>query len=285
MKVRIVPLLLASAALSGCGAMTSADDAAGRPTMVASFYPLAWATEQVAGEEYDVINLTSAGGEPHDLELGIRQTAAIEDADLVVYESGFQPAVDSGVENLADGAVVDARSSVPISNGDAHFWLDPLLMADLADAVADQLTEIAPEDAAGFEERAAALRATLIELDAAYSDGLAGCARTDVIVSHAAYGYLERYGPRFAAITTTPDTEPNPGDLARLQELVDREDVTTVFYEPLEGPDAAESVARDLGLETALLDPIEGLSDQTSDEDYLSLMRTNLAALQSANGC
>ena len=66
---------------------------------------------------------------------------------------------------------------------------------------------------------------------------------------------------------------------------MDREDVTTVFYEPLEGPDAAESVARDLGLETALLDPIEGLSDQTSDEDYLSFMRTNLAALQSANGC
>ena len=106
-----------------------------------------------------------------------------------------------------------------------------------------------------------------------------------MIVSHDAYGYLERYGPRFTAITTNPDTEPTPRDLARLADLVDRTDVTTVFYEPLEGPDAAESVARDLLLDTAVLDPIEGLTDQTAGEDYLSLMSANLAALQTANGC
>ena len=47
----------------------------------------------------------------------------------------------------------------------------------------------------------------------------------------------------------------------------------------------ADTLASDLGLETAVLDPIEGLSDDTADEDYLSLMRANLAALQEANGC
>ena len=38
-------------------------------------------------------------------------------------------------------------------------------------------------------------------------------------------------------------------------------------------------------MSTAVLDPIEGLSDATADEDYLSLMRANLAALKEANGC
>jgi zinc transport system substrate-binding protein len=47
----------------------------------------------------------------------------------------------------------------------------------------------------------------------------------------------------------------------------------------------AETLADDLGVETAVLDPIEGLSDETADEDYLSLMRENLTALQQANGC
>jgi len=47
----------------------------------------------------------------------------------------------------------------------------------------------------------------------------------------------------------------------------------------------AETLAADLGVETAVLDPIEGLSDETADEDYLSLMRENLTALQKANGC
>ena len=40
-----------------------------------------------------------------------------------------------------------------------------------------------------------------------------------------------------------------------------------------------------MGITTAVLDPIEGLSDETADEDYLSLMRENLAALEEANGC
>jgi zinc transport system substrate-binding protein len=38
-------------------------------------------------------------------------------------------------------------------------------------------------------------------------------------------------------------------------------------------------------VKSALLDPIEGLTDETADEDYLSLMRTNLSALEEANGC
>ena len=286
MKWWLAPVLAASTVLSGCAAMTGGTpDRDGEVTVVASFYPLAWVAGQVAGEGYDVRNLTSAGGEPHDLELGISQTAEVEDADLVVFESGFQPAVDTAVDNLAQGDVLDTRTVVPVTDANPHFWLDPLLMADLADEIADRLAVIAPADAAGFAERATALRAELGALDRAYADGLAGCARRDAIVSHDAYGFLERYGPRFTAIAPTPDTEPNPRDLGRLADLVEREDVTTVFYEPLEGPDAAESVAGDLGLATALLDPIEGLTDQTADEDYLSLMAANLAALRTANGC
>jgi zinc transport system substrate-binding protein len=34
-----------------------------------------------------------------------------------------------------------------------------------------------------------------------------------------------------------------------------------------------------------VLDPIEGLSDATADQDYVSLMRRNLKTLQQANGC
>lgn len=294
--------LVAGLSLSGCAALTETDPADdGEVRIVASLYPLAWATEQVAGNGYDVTNLTTPGGEPHDLELGVRQTADVETADVVVYESGFQPAVDEAVAELAAGAVVDAHDVIPEPLGsrhddadhddheeghvDPHFWLDPLVLADLGDAVAEELAVVAPEDADGFAARAAELRETLERLDQEWTDGLAHCERHVVIVGHAAYGYLARYGPSFAAITATPDTEPTPADLARLADLVRTEEVTTVFYEPLGGPDVVESVARDLDLDVAVLDPIEGLTDLTADEDYLSLMRANLASLQEANGC
>ena len=83
----------------------------------------------------------------------------------------------------------------------------------------------------------------------------------------------------------TIGAEPTPADLGELQALIRDEGVTTVFGETLAPRALSETLARDTGVDTAVLDPIEGLSDDTADEDYLSLMEANLEALQEANGC
>ena len=115
----------------------------------------------------------------------------------------------------------------------------------------------------------------------------AGLERDVVVVSHDAFGYLgDRYGLDIHGIAgLSPDAEPGPADIAELQELIDAEGVTTVFSETLVSPATAETLAQDAGVGTDVLDPLEGLSDETADEDYLSIMRSNLASLQEANGC
>jgi zinc transport system substrate-binding protein len=159
-------------------------------------------------------------------------------------------------------------------------------MADLGDAVAQQLAELDPDRAATYEDNAAELRRQLEELDQSYTDGLARCERSTTVVSHEAFSYLARYGLTFEAIAgLSPDAEPTPADLAQLQELITEDGITTVFAERLASRKMADSLAGDLGLETAVLDPIEGLSDETADDDYLSLMGQNLDALRKANGC
>ena len=295
--------LAATVLLGGCAAL--GDDGAGDSrSAVAAFYPLAWVTERVAGDGWEVTNLTAPGTEPHDLALDIQQTAALAEADLVVLEHDFQPAVDETVEvNAPEAAVVDAADVVDLvptsehehehdeaghAHGDLdlHFWQDPLLMADLGDAVADRLAELDPDAAATYEDNAAALRDELETLDQEYADGLAQCERTTTVVSHEAFSYLARYGLRFEAIAgLSPDAEPTPADLARLQQLITEDGITTVFSERLASSKLADSLAGDLGLETAVLDPIEGLSDETADDDYRSLMGQNLDALRKANGC
>jgi len=106
------------------------------------------------------------------------------------------------------------------------------------------------------------------------------------VVSHDAFGYLAKYGLYLEPIAgLSPEAEPTPADLARLESLIKTEGITTVFSETLVSPKMSETLANDLGIETAVLDPIEGLSDETADEDYLSLMRANLSALRKANGC
>ncbi|MET1058757.1 MAG: metal ABC transporter substrate-binding protein [Nocardioides sp.] len=305
-----VPRALAGAAavtllLAGCSALTGGSGGGG-DRVVAAFYPLAWVTGRVAGEHYQVTNLTRPGGEPHDLELSIKETADVEDAALVVFEHDFQPAVDAAVDQNAEGEVLDVADVVELrpfadhegeghegeghdhgdSGLDPHFWLDPLLMADVADAVADELSGLDPDHADEYAGNAADVRDDLTALDREYADGLADCELHTVVVNHDAFGYLSRYGLHLEPIVgLTPEAEPTPADLARLQDLVRIDDITTLFAESLGSPKAAESLAGDLGVNVEVLDPIEGLSDATADEDYLSLMRQNLEKLQEANQC
>jgi zinc transport system substrate-binding protein len=141
----------------------------------------------------------------------------------------------------------------------------------------------------GKPQSANALAARVLRLDRAYRAGLAHCARREFVTSHAAFGYLAaRYGLRQLAITgIDPESEPAPQRLATLVQLVRREHITTVFFERLVSPKLAETVARESGARTAVLDPIEGLtpSEARRGETYLSLMRRNLSQLRSALGC
>jgi zinc transport system substrate-binding protein len=295
--MKLLAALPALLLVSGCAAFTDDSVGLGNGVQVATaFYPLQYAAERVAGGHAEVENLTAPGGEPHDLELTIRETAEVAQADLVVYERGFQPSVDDAVDENAEGDVVDAAEVVDLvpfrehgvdsGEDDPHFWQDPLLLAEVGDAVADRLSELDPDHADDYAANAAALRADLERLDEEYAAGLAHCERDTVVVSHDAFGYLQRYGLRMEAILgLAPDAEPTPADLGRLQDLVRSEGITTVFSESLVSPAVADSLARDTGVASKVLDPIEGLSDETAGEDYLSLMRANLQALREANGC
>jgi len=289
--------VLLSSVLSGCAAFTddSATSADG-VEVAAAFYPLQYVAGRVAGDHATVENLTAPGGEPHDLELNPNETAEVARADLVVYERGFQPSVDDAADENASGDTLDVADVVDLvpfrdhgvdsDEDDPHFWQDPLLLADVGDAVADQLAKVDPANADDYEAKAADLRTDLETVDQEYADGLSGCARDTIVVSHDAFGYLQRYGLTMDAILgLSPDSEPTPADLARLQDVIRDEGVTTVFSESLASPESAEALASDMGVRSEVLDPIEGLTDDTADSDYLSLMRSNLAALEQANGC
>ena len=289
--MRLAATLLLLPALTGCGAL--ADTGPG-VQVAAGFYPLQYVAERVAGNDAQVEVLTQPGAEPHDATLSVRETALVAEADVVVVAGGVQPSVDDAVTNAAEGATIVDTSSADfetsnnpaIRPNDPHFWLDPLLMADLGDEVADALVGVDPDHADTYRDNAADLRTDLQGLDRAYEEGLADCERSTVVVSHDAFGYLDRYGLQFAPVAgLSPGAEPTPADLSRLQDLIRVEGITTVFSERLVSPQLTETLADDLGIRTAVLDPIEGLTEETANEDYLSLMRANLAALEKANDC
>jgi zinc transport system substrate-binding protein len=278
---RIVLILVSAGILSGCGAAGSG----GGKSVVAAFYPLAYAAERIGGPTVSVENLTPPGAEPHDLELTPREVARIEKASVVLYLShGFQPAVSKAVEQ-AGGKKVDILAGLPLHaaeeaglTADPHVWLDPILFATVATRIG-----------AALHRPSAALVADLHAVDAEYRQGLSACKRHEIVTSHAAFGYVAaRYGLKQVAITgLAPESEPTPRQLARVIQTVRRTHATTVFFERLVSPRLADTVAREVGARTAVLDPIEGLtpSEQERGDTYLTLMRSNLAALRKALAC
>lgn len=314
-----LPLLAVGAlALAGCGSEGGGPSADGRLRVEAAFYPLQWVAEQVGGEHVEVGNLTSPGAEPHDLELTPRDVAGLSDADLVVYLGGFQPAVDDAVGGVPNGFdVADAAALDLVVDGDhgagddhgeeapghreddghdhdgeagaidPHFWLDPTKLADVATALADELADRDPENAADYRAGAEALGTRLTDLDADLAAGLADCESTDLVTSHEAFGYLaQRYDLDQVGIAgLTPEHEPSAADLAEVTRFVEEHGVRTIYFETLVSPAVAETVATEAGVGTAVLDPLEGLTDDSEGADYLEVMRANLANLRAGQPC
>jgi zinc transport system substrate-binding protein len=280
---RIVLILVSALLLAGCGAGGSS----GKNSVVAAFYPLAYAAERIGGPSFQVENLTPPGAEPHDLELTPREVGRIVNASVVLYLShGFQPAVSKAV-GQARGRKVDVLAGLPLHRNvggeagltaDPHVWLDPLLFARIGTKIG-----------AALHRPSSAFVADMRKVDQAYRNGLRDCKRREIVTSHAAFGYLAaRYGLEQVAITgLAPESEPSPKQLARVVEIVRRTHATTVFFETLVSPRLAETVAREVGARTAVLDPIEGLTpdEQKQGDDYLTLMRRNLVALRKALAC
>ncbi|HEU5264531.1 MAG TPA: zinc ABC transporter substrate-binding protein [Gaiellaceae bacterium] len=271
--MRIVSILAATLCLAGCGGSAEAD---ARPTVVVGLYPLAWAAERLAGAEFRVVNLTAAGAEPHDLELLPRDVEAIRDAELLVFVGrGFQPAVEDAVVSRERPSLDLVRKSE-----DPHIWLNPVRFSHAVERIAQEV---------GATGSVHGVMDELKRLDAEYRSGLADCERDVIVTTHAAFGQLaRRYGlGELSLAGRTPEAEPSPRELEELIDSVLASGATTVFAEPLVSDEVAETVAREAGVMVATLDPIEGLSEERLEagEDYVSVMRSNLAALRKALGC
>lgn len=170
---------------------------------------------------------------------------------------------------------------------DPHLWLDPTNMEKVVAAVADHLSEVDPDHADAYAANAEAVTGQLTDLDQRFTTTLAKCERRTIVTSHAAFAYLaHKYDLEQISIAgIDPSNEPSAAQLAAISDEVKEEGVTTIFTERLVSPAVAETVARQTGAETAVLDPLEGLSDETSQETYLTIMDANLDALATANGC
>lgn len=298
---------LVALTVTACGSGTSSDsDVDGRPRLVTSFYPIAFATERIGGETLDISTLTKPGAEPHDLELAPQDLTSMAGARLVVYSKGFQPAIDEGIAQVNPAKVLDVSGPADLTPmagpdgeehpsddeggseaNDPHFWLDPQRYAAVARVIGKRLEAEDPAHAEAYRAGTTAFVADLDRLDADFTAGLQGCTIKDLVTSHSAFGYLAaRYGFEQQGISgLSPEAEPSAVRLKAITDLVKRKGVTTIYQETLVDPHFAETVSRSTGARLATLDPIEGITPESAGDDYFEVMRSNLEVLIKGQDC
>ena len=308
MRFASVSLLALGAALAAACEQAPPPPVA-RPLVVATFYPLYEYSRQVAGDRMEVVTLVPAGVEPHDWEPAPQDLLQLQKARVLVFNGGgFEPWVDKLVPDLGDVVAVDASQAIerrPLPAGghthddghgkkddhelDPHVWLDPVLAQAQVEAIRAGLTRADPAGAEVYARNAQVYTERLGALHRAFEDGLRQCARRDLVVSHAAFGYLaRRYDLRQVPVMgLAPEAEPSPADLARIVRFARRQKVQYIFFETLVSSKLAETLAREVGAKTLVLNPVEGLTkdDAAAGKNYITLMEENLQNLRTALEC
>jgi len=308
----ITALVLASTVLiASCSSDEPTKSSAATITVVAAFYPLEEAARGVGGDLVTVTGLTQPGQGPHDLELQPAQMGIFETADVAIYLGrGFQPQVEAALANSPDSLTrLDLLDKVDLlgvddqlagtsgevdgetldGDVDPHVWLDPSRMIAMVDAITATFVAVDPDNAVDYRENAEQYLTDLRGLDEEYRIALAECRSRVIVTSHRAFGYLaDTYDLRQIPIAgISPDVEPDARTLEAIATEARTEGVTTIFLESIAPPALAETVAREIGAELDLLDPIEGLTQDQLDagDTYASIMRGNLQRLVAGLGC
>lgn len=274
-----------------------------------SFYPLYFFTKTIAQDRAEVINLTKTGGEPHDFEPSPRDILAIEQSQLLIVNGAFfeswldkfsdeinqkEVKVLKAAENLATLKGEDTHEDEEEEGGegetvDPHIWLDPVLAQSQVAMISQELQSVDPANAAFYEQNSKNLIQELEGLHQEFTSKLQNCQNQEIITAHAAFAYMaKRYGFEQIAIQgLNPDEDPSPAKIAELSNLAKSKNINYIFFETLLSPKIAQTIAQEIGAQTLVFNPLEGLTreEEESGQDYFTIQRENLNSLSLALDC
>ncbi|MBF0786746.1 MULTISPECIES: zinc ABC transporter substrate-binding protein AdcA [unclassified Streptococcus] len=273
--------------------------------IVTTFYPVYEFTKQVVGTEADVSLLVKAGTEPHDFDPSAKNITEIQEADVFVYENENMETWVADVLTSVDDKKVEVIKATEgmllLPNDkeeekhehseeghhhdyDPHVWLSPVRAISLVEAIRDGLVAKYPEKKEVFEKNSAAYIEKLEALHAEYQTILSSAKQKYFVTQHTAFAYLALdYGLKQISITgVSADQEPTPSRLAELTKYIKQYGIKYIYFEENASKAVAETLSKETGVELAVLNPLESLTDEAVNKgaDYISVMKDNLKALE-----
>ena len=144
---------------------------------------------------------------------------------------------------------------------DAHIWLDPANAKEMLHEIAHELADLDPDNASKYESNADQAIKSIDKMIKDIDTNINKDAR--FIVFHDAYQYFEtRFGVVTAgALTLNTDVLPGAKQISEIQEVIEERDIKCIFSEPQFNPKIIETIAKDAGIKTGVLDPLGSIFD------------------------
>lgn len=315
LPLSIIVLFTTGCALYNPDSSSIQDGQGDKVSIVTSFYPVGYLVEQVGGDNVEVDIIVQPGVEPHDYELTTKDSLLISTADLVVYNGlgiddwvvdaaqdiersvrtiSLSEASDSWVLALSEEGEHEDGHEEEHEHGlyDPHTWLSLPIMKQQAKRIARILGEVNPANALVYTQNAEAFGTKLDTLHAEFLGtvgSMTSCPLRTFITSHDAFSYFaHEYGLQMVAISgISPEEEPSAAAIAEVIEHVQEDEIPVIFFETLASPAIAQTIAKETGAKTAVLNPIEGLTQEQEKAgvDYMDIMRSNVQELTAALHC
>lgn len=267
--------------------------------IASSFYLYEDLLKEIGGDNVRIVSSAPRGTNIHDIEPSAKDIATLSSARLfIIAGAGLDPWAEKIAPSLREKGIttiiMEERVPFDIQNEndktpDPHTWLDPLFLIKEVDALRDVLIDNDNINTEDYRANTKRLQQRLKTLHEEFTAGLAQCAKRDVIVSHNAFAYLGRqYNITFHSITgVTPEAEASAQRLRTLIDLAREKNISIILTEPLETDTLSQTLAAEIGAETAILHPLEGLTlaEQQRGENYFTIMQKNLSVLRDAMQC
>lgn len=288
--VRIAVATLGVTTALTLAACSSSDSDSGKPTVVASTDVWGSVAAAVGGPDIEVKSIIDSPTEdPHSYQTTPADAAAIHDAALVVYNGGHY---DEFAEKAAQGRTEPTISAFDLrtapNDENEHLWYDMGTVGAVANKIADELGQIAPEHKQAFADRAAALRGRLANVTAITAKIAATHPKSPILQTEPLAHYLlvaagtDDRTPHAFEEAIEQGTDPAPADLAAIRDLLTTKQVRALIYNIQTEDKTTKDVAATA--RSAGVPIVEVTETLPANTDFVKWQTDNATALAAALG-
>jgi len=293
---------LGGVVLTGCGQTTEPNNKTTEGEKIkiaATIFPLYDIVKQVGGDKIEAILILPPGSSPHTFEVSPSQIKNLQNTKLFFM---IGAGVDGWTKNITNTVgntkLVNLEKNINLQlfehedhenneetgdehghdEFDPHYWLSPDNAKIMAKKIAVELSLLDTENKNYYKTQSQSFINKLVKKDVEWQNKINNITKKDLVVFHDAWGYFANHFSLniVATFEPFPGKIPSPQYLINLQEKVREYNINTLFIEPQLSQEATVTLAKDLGVTVAILDPLGGV---TGRESYIDLIDFNVNSI------